>query len=97
MTKTSPGCMSGLAAMTCRTVSSIAPRCTGTCGALTTRPPSAVKIAQLKSSRSFTFTLLAVLRSVMPICSAMLASWLLKISRKTGSGELRIADCGLRM
>ena len=27
------------------------------CGALTTRSPLAVKIAQLKSSRSFTFTL----------------------------------------
>ena len=51
------------------------------CGALTTRSPSAVNMAQLKSSRSLTFTLLAVLRSVMPICSAMPANWLLKTSR----------------
>ena len=53
------------------TVSPIAPRWTGMCGALTTRSPAAVKTAQLKSSRSLTLTLLAVLRSVMPICSAM--------------------------
>ena len=68
-----------------RTVSPIAPRCTGMCGALTTRSPPAVNTAQLKSSRSFTFTLEAVLRSVMPICSAMAAKRLLKISSIAGS------------
>ena len=56
------------------------------CGALTTSSPRAVKMAQLKSSRSLTFTLLAVLRSVTPICSAMPANKLLNTSRKTGSG-----------
>jgi hypothetical protein len=50
-----------------------------------------VKIAQLKSSRSLTFTLLDVLRSVMPICSAMPANWLLKISSITGSASVEIA------
>ena len=47
-----------------------------------------MKIAQLKSSRSFTFTLLAVFRSVMPICSAMPANWLLKTSSMTGSASV---------
>ncbi len=40
-----------------RTVSPIAPKWTGICGALTTSSPAAVKTAQLKSSRSLTFTL----------------------------------------
>ncbi len=55
------------------------------CGALTTRSPAAVKTAQLKSSRSLTFTLLDVLRSVIPICSAMAAKRLLKTSSVAGS------------
>ena len=41
----------------------MAPRCTGMCGALTTRSPSAVNSAQLKSNRSFTLTLLAVFQA----------------------------------
>ena len=68
------------------TVSLIAPRWTGMCGALTTRSPSGVKSAQLKSSRSLTFTLLDVLRSVIPIFSAIPANWLLNSSSSTGSG-----------
>ena len=48
-----------------------------------------VKIAQLKSSRSFTFTLVAVFRSVTPICSAIPANWLLKTSSITGSDWAR--------
>mmetsp|Transcript_28012 Transcript_28012/g.85921 ORF Transcript_28012/g.85921 Transcript_28012/m.85921 type:complete len:205 (-) Transcript_28012:1361-1975(-) len=43
------------------TVSDMAPRCTGTCGAFATRAPSWLKIAQLKSSRSLMFTEVAVL------------------------------------
>ena len=51
----SPGAIALLSAKTRRTVSPIAPRCTGMCGALTTRSPVAVNSAQLKSSRSLTF------------------------------------------
>jgi hypothetical protein len=43
------------------TLSPIDPRCTGMCGALTTRPPSRSKIAQEKSRRSLTLTEWAVL------------------------------------
>jgi hypothetical protein len=61
VTNTSPGAMSGLSARIRLTVSLIAPRCTGMCGALTTRSPVGEKIAQLKSSRSFTLVESAVL------------------------------------
>src|SRR3712207_8972136 len=37
--------------MTVRTLSPMAPRCTGTCGAFATSPPSASKTAQEKSRR----------------------------------------------
>src|SRR5262245_36306607 len=90
--KVSPGCSVGLSAMIGLTVWLIAPRCTGMCGALTTRSPAAVKMAQEKSRRSLTFTLMEVLRSVMPICVAIAVKWLLKSSRRIGSG----ADCGVR-
>ena len=52
--------------------SCMAPRCTGMCGALATRPPSGAKSAQLKSSRSLMLVEMAVRWSVRPICSAML-------------------------
>ena len=55
------------------------------CGALTTSSPSAEKRAQLKSSRSFTFVETEVRCSVTPICSAIEAKRLLKISSWTGS------------
>ena len=56
---TSPGFSVPLrCASTVRTLSPIAPRCTGTCGAFATRPPSASKMAQEKSSRSLMFTLM---------------------------------------
>ena len=71
------------------TVSLIAPRCTGMCGALTTRLPALSKTAQLKSSRSFTFVENDVRCSVMPICSAIDANRLLKISRRIGSHARR--------
>jgi hypothetical protein len=47
--------------MTSFTLSPIDPRCTGMCGALTTRSPSRSKIAQEKSRRSLTLTECAVL------------------------------------
>src|SRR6478752_7429166 len=83
--KVSPGFIVGLSAMICLTVWLIAPRWTGMCGALTTRSPAGVKMAQEKSSRSLTFTLIDVLRSVMPICVAMAVKWLLKSSSNIGS------------
>ena len=73
-------------AMTVRTLSPIAPRCTGTCGALTIRRPSASNSAQEKSSRSLMLTLVEVLRSTVPICSATAMNMLLNSSSRTGSG-----------
>ena len=72
------------------TVSLIAPRCTGMCGALTTRSPFGEKIAQLKSSRSLTFVENDVRCSVIPICSAIEANRLLKISSMTGSAAVAL-------
>ena len=46
-------------------------RLEGMCGALTIKSPLRSNTAQLKSNRSFTFTLIAVFRSVIPICSAI--------------------------
>ena len=47
--------------------------------------PLGEKMAQLKSSRSFTFVEKDVRCSVIPICSAIEANRLLKISSSTGS------------
>ena len=69
-----PKVVIGFSDTTARTVSLLAPRCTGMCGALTTRSPVGVKTAQLKSSRSFTFTLLEVFRSRMPNSRAISAT-----------------------
>ena len=55
------------------------------CGAFTTRSPVGVKIAQLKSSRSLTLVEKDVICKVTPICSAIAAKRLLKISSVTGS------------
>jgi len=38
----------------------MAPKCTGICGALATKPPSGPKTAQLKSKRSLMFVEMAV-------------------------------------
>ena len=69
------------------TVLLIAPRCTGTCGALATRPPSGPNNAQLKSRRSLMFVDVDVRCSVRPICSAMPMNRLLNIDSWTASGE----------
>ena len=74
-----------------RTLSLIDPRCTGIWGALATRLPSTSKIAQEKSSRSFTFTEKAVFARVVPICSAIDMNRLLKTSSMTGSASVPIA------
>ena len=71
---------------TVRTLSPIAPRCTGTCGALATRLPSASKMAQEKSSRSLMLTLMEVFCSTAPVCSATFMNRLLNSSSNTGSG-----------
>ena len=72
--------------MTCRTEAPMAPRCTGTCGALATRLPAASKMAQEKSSLSLMLTLCAVLRSTAPACSATDMNRLAKSSSSTGLG-----------
>ena len=61
------------------------------CGALAMRAPSALKIAQEKSSRSLMLTLVAVAWSATPISSAMAMNRLLKISSRTGSTSVPIA------
>mmetsp|Transcript_20861 Transcript_20861/g.53061 ORF Transcript_20861/g.53061 Transcript_20861/m.53061 type:complete len:213 (+) Transcript_20861:1729-2367(+) len=66
----------------------MAPRCTGRCGALATRPPSGPNSAHEKSRRSLMFTLMEVRCSVRPICSAMPMKRWLKIARQMGSGPL---------
>mmetsp|Transcript_21808 Transcript_21808/g.51221 ORF Transcript_21808/g.51221 Transcript_21808/m.51221 type:complete len:214 (-) Transcript_21808:691-1332(-) len=69
---TSPGKILPLRCSTWnRTACCIDPRCTGTCGALATRPPVGSNNAQLKSSRSLMFVLIAVRCRVRPICSAI--------------------------
>ena len=65
----------------------MAPRWTGTCGALATRLPSASKMAQEKSSRSLMFTLIEVFCSTAPVCSATFMNRLLNSSSSTGSGR----------
>ena len=55
------------------------------CGALAINDPPASKMAQEKSSRSFTFTDSAVFCSVYPICSAIDMNRLLNTSSITGS------------
>ena len=93
--KTSPGAIGPPSDRMCLTVSPIAPRCTGICGAFTTSWPVAEKIAQLKSRRSFTFVEMAVRSSVVPICSAIEANRLLKISSWIGSTSVERSDvCG---
>mmetsp|Transcript_13778 Transcript_13778/g.55129 ORF Transcript_13778/g.55129 Transcript_13778/m.55129 type:complete len:245 (+) Transcript_13778:1570-2304(+) len=78
-----------------RTVSAIAPRCTGTCGALATSPPSAAKMAQLKSSRSLMLTEEAVRCSVRPICSAIdMNRWLNTPSRAGSTAPTTAAAAG---
>ncbi len=67
------------------TLSPIEPRCTGMCGALAIRLPSASNSAHEKSSRSLMLTEYAVLASVTPICSAIAMNRLLKTSSSTGS------------
>ena len=71
---------------TVRTLSPMAPRCTGTCGALATSPPVASKMAQEKSSRSLMLTDSEVFCSTAPVCSATLMNRLLNSSSSTGSG-----------
>ena len=72
-----------------RTLSPIAPRWTGTCGAFATSFPSASKDAQEKSSRSLMLTLSEELWSTVPACSATLMKMLLKNSSSTGSAVCR--------
>ncbi len=56
-TNTSPGRMlPARRSMMVRTLSPIEPRCTGMCGALAMRLPSAANSAQEKSRRSLMFT-----------------------------------------
>ncbi len=83
---------------TVRTLSPIAPRWTGTCGALATRFPSASKIAQEKSSRSLMLTLRDVFWRTLPACSAIFMKMLLNNSSSTGSawGGLCIRIGGFR-
>ena len=83
---TSPGPRSGTSRRTQRTVSLIAPRCTGMCGAFATSDPEPSNTAHEKSSRSFTLTESAVRRSMAPISSAMAAKWWLKSSSSIGLG-----------
>ena len=73
------------------TLSPIEPRCTGMCGALAIRLPSASNSAHEKSSRSLMLTEYAVLASVTPICSAIAMNRLLKTSSSTGSAVVPIA------
>jgi hypothetical protein len=56
-TYTSPGCMlPAFSRITVLMLSPMLPRCTGMCGALAIRLPSASNSAQEKSSRSLMFT-----------------------------------------
>jgi hypothetical protein len=75
-----------------RTLSPIAPRCTGRCGALAMRPPAVSNSAQEKSSRSLMLTECAVLASVTPILSAIDMKRLLNISSMTGSARVPTAS-----
>mmetsp|Transcript_294 Transcript_294/g.1368 ORF Transcript_294/g.1368 Transcript_294/m.1368 type:complete len:216 (+) Transcript_294:1007-1654(+) len=68
-----------------RTVSLMAPRCTGTCGAFATKPPSGPNSAHEKSRRSLMLVLTLVRCSVRPICSAMPMNRLLKMDSCTAS------------
>ena len=63
----------------------MAPRCTGTCGALATSLPSGANRAQEKSRRSRTLTDCADWRNASPICSAAAMNRLPMISITTGS------------
>ena len=74
--------------MTVRIDSLIEPRCTGMCGALAIRAPSASNSAQLKSSRSLMLTEWAVFCSRSPICSAIFMNRLLNTSSMIGSARV---------
>uniref|UniRef100_A0A6B0UJ01 Putative secreted protein n=1 Tax=Ixodes ricinus TaxID=34613 RepID=A0A6B0UJ01_IXORI len=69
------------------TASCMAPRWTGMCGALHTRPPSGPNKAHEKSSRSLMFVEMAVLCKILPICSAMLMNRCEKSDRRTASSS----------
>ena len=73
--------------ITVRTLSPMAPRWTGTCGALATSAPVASNTAQEKSSRSLMLTDRLVFCSTAPVCSAALMKRLLNSSSITGSGR----------
>ena len=68
-------------------LSPMEPRCTGMCGALAIRLPSASKSAQEKSSRSLMLTEYAVCARRTPICSAIDMKRLLNTSSITGSAR----------
>ncbi len=76
--------------------SPIEPRCTGMCGALAIRLPSASKRAQEKSRRSLMLTECAVFSRRTPICSAMAMKRLLKTSSITGSASVPTATRSVR-
>lgn len=57
------------------TVSCMAPRWTGMCGALDTKPPSGPNTAQEKSRRSLMLVEMEVLWRTRPICSAVKEEW----------------------
>lgn len=57
------------------TVSCMAPRWTGMCGALDTKPPSGPNTAQEKSRRSLMLVEMEVLWRTLPICSVDKEKW----------------------
>jgi len=61
------------------------PRCTGRCGALAMRDPSAAKMAHEKSSRSLMLVDMDVCCSDLPIDSATAINLFEKRDSKTGS------------
>ena len=79
---TSPGCrLSPRVVIWYLTVLCIAPRWTGICGALETRPPSGPNKAQLKSNLSLMLVEMEVRWRILPICSEI---W---EARESGSGR----------
>ena len=94
LTSTSPGWMSPfLFSIWYRTVSCIAPKCTGMCGAFAINPPFGLNSAQLKSSRSLMFTEIEVRCSARPISSAIDMNLCPKTDRWIESSSVVIA-CG---
>ena len=77
-------------------LSPIEPRCTGMCGALAIKLPSASNRAQLKSRRSLMLTEYAVFCNCKPICSAMFMKRLLNTSSRTGSTVVPAANVTTR-